>query len=116
MEVHRVVLDDGEAVLRAAAADRHAAAREVDVLVGEGELDVVHVHAAEGGEAEAGAADADEQLVPAERRGALGEDRAGRGGGALRHATDEAERLTAARRTDRDAADARAERVADQRD
>src|SRR5438105_15089120 len=74
MEIHGVVLEPWDPVESATAAELSAASGDIDVLMGENEVDVAHVDAAQRGESESGSADPGQHASLSQRLRPLGED------------------------------------------
>src|SRR2546430_11637179 len=74
VKIHGVVLESRDAVEGAITPELCVAAREIDVLMGENEIDVTHVDAAQRRETETGSADARQHPPASERLCALSED------------------------------------------
>ena len=115
-EIDDVVLEYRDTHFRAVVAELRAASVEVHVLVGEDEIDVTHVYAAQSGEGKATPAQARQDSAASERLGAFGEDRSCRSGRWHRQPVDDSKGFAAAGRADRKIRDAAADRVGDEAD
>src|SRR4029077_2973639 len=116
MEVHRVVLENRHAVQRAVASELRIAPGKIDVLMGECQIDILHVHAAQGGEAKASSAYARQYSPPPQRLRTLGENRSRRCGSCNWCSPLEAECHAAARRADRYVGNTGTERIGNECD
>ena len=116
VEIHRVVLENRHAVQRAVAPELRITPWKVDVLMSKRQIDVIHVHAAQRGEAKARSAYARQYSTSPQCLCPLGEDRSRRRGCGHRRAPLESECHAAAGRADRYVGDACSEGIGNERD